>query len=153
GRRKDEFLNLLGHELRNPLAAISTAVQLLSGDVSDEKRLSLNGMMNRQVKLMERLLEDLLDLGRITQGHIQLKKERSRLAKFVQHVTEVARSTAAERGQEMILRLPSEVVTFKADEARLEQIATNLLNNASKYTPLRGRIEFSGAREGSEVVL
>lgn len=152
-RLKDEFLSLLGHELRNPLAAISTGVQLLSGGVTDEERVSLNGMMDRQVKLMRRLLDDLLDLGRITHGHIQLKKERIDLAKFLQHVTGVTQSTTAERGQEMILRLPAEVVTFEADEARLEQIAINLLSNASKYTAKGGRIEFSGAREGSEVVL
>jgi len=152
-RLKDEFLSLLGHELRNPLAAISTGVQLLSGGVSDEERVSLNGMMDRQVKLMQRLLDDLLDLGRITHGHIQLKKERIDLAKLLQHVTVVTQSTTAERRQEMILRLPAEVVTFEADEARLEQIAINLLSNASKYTAQGGRIEFSGAREGSEVVL
>jgi PAS domain S-box-containing protein len=152
-RRKDEFLSLLGHELRNPLAAVSTAVQLLSGGVTDEERVSLNGMMDRQVTLMQRLLDDLLDLGRITHGYIKLQKERIDLAKLLQHVTEVIQSTAAKRGQEMILRLPSEVVVFKADEARLEQIAINLLNNASKYTPQGGRIEFSGVREGSEVVL
>jgi PAS domain S-box-containing protein len=152
-RHKDEFLSLLGHELRNPLAAISTAVQLMSGGVSDEEHFPLNEMMDRQVKLMQRLLDDLLDLGRITHGYIQLKKERVDLAKLLQHVTEVTQSAAASRGQEMILRLPSEVVLFKADEARLEQIAINLLNNAAKYTPQGGRIEFSGAREGSEVVL
>jgi len=140
-RLKDEFLSLLGHELRNPLAAISTGVQLLSGGVTDEERVSLNGMMDRQVKLMQRLLDDLLDLGRITHGHIQLKKERIDLAKLLQHVTVVTQSTTAERRQEMILRLPAEVVTFEADEARLEQIAINLLSNASKYTAPGGRIE------------
>jgi PAS domain S-box-containing protein len=153
GRRKDEFLSLLGHELRNPLAAISTAVQLLSSGVTDEQRTFLDAMMNRQVKLMQRLLDDLLDLGRITHGYIQLKKERVDLAKFLQHVTEVTQSTTVERGQELTLRLPSEIVTFVADEARLEQIAINLLSNASKYTAQGGRIELSGAREGSEVVL
>jgi PAS domain S-box-containing protein len=152
-RRKDEFLSLLGHELRNPLAAISTAVQLLSGRVTDAQRVSLNEMMDRQVKMMQRLLDDLLDLGQITHGYIQLKKERIDLAKFLQRVTEVFKPTAAKRGHEMILRLPSEVVTFKADEGRLEQIMINLLNNAAKYTPQGGRIEFSGASEGSEVVL
>jgi PAS domain S-box-containing protein len=96
-RLKDEFLSLLGHELRNPLAAISTGVQLLSGGVTDEERVSLNGMMDRQVKLMQRLLDDLLDLGRMTHGHIQLKKERIDLAKFLQHVTGVTQSTTAER--------------------------------------------------------
>jgi signal transduction histidine kinase len=71
-RRKDEFLSLLGHELRNPLAAVSTALQLLSGGVTDEERVSLNGMMDRQLNLMQRLLDDLLDLSRIKYGYIQL---------------------------------------------------------------------------------
>src|SRR5215831_12662671 len=75
------------------------------------------------------------------------------LAKFLQHVTGVTQSTRLERGQEMILRLPAEVVRFMADEARLEQIAINLLSNASKYTAQGGTIEFSGSREGFEVIL
>lgn len=152
-RRKDEFLSLLGHELRNPLAAVITAVQLLSGSVPDDERVSLNEMMGRQLKLMQRLLDDLLDLSRITHGYIQLKKEGVDLAEFLHHITGLTQSTIAERGQELILRLPAEVVRFMADEARFEQIAINLLSNASKYTARGGTIELSGAREGSEVVL
>src|SRR5262249_31975212 len=135
-----------------PLAAISTAVYVLSGGVTDEQRTSLNEMMTRQVKLMQRLLDDLLDLSRITHGYIQLKKERVDLAKFLQHVVEITHANSVERGQELILRLPSDVVIFQADSARLEQIAINLLSNASKYTLYGGRIELSGAREGSDVV-
>jgi PAS domain S-box-containing protein len=152
-RRKDEFLSLLGHELRNPLAAISTAVELLPRRVTEHDAVSLNEMMDRQVKLMRRLIDDLLDLGRITHGHIQLRKTRIDLATFLQNLTPIAQSLTAQRGQEMILRLPSKVVIFEADEVRLQQIATNLLSNASKYTPQGGKIEFSGDREGSEVVL
>jgi PAS domain S-box-containing protein len=152
-RRKDEFLSLLGHELRNPLAAVSTALQLLSGGVTDEERLSLNGMMDRQVTLMQRLLDDLLDLSRIKYGYIQLKKEPVDLANFLEHVTQETQSMRADRGQEMILRFPDEIVRFMADEARLEQIAINLLSNASKYTAQGGTIEFSGSREGFEVIL
>lgn len=152
-RRKDEFLSLLGHELRNPLAAISTSVELLSSSVTDEKRFSLKKMLDRQVKLMRRLLDDLLDLGRIAHGHIQLKKAHIDLATFLQNLAAASQSTFAQRGQKMILGLPSETVIFEADEVRLDQIATNLLSNASKYTPQGGKIEFSGAREGSEVVL
>jgi PAS domain S-box-containing protein len=153
GRSKDEFLSLLGHELRTPLAAISTAAQLLSGGGSDEQRVFLNKMIERQVKLMRRVLDDLVDLGGITHGYIQLKKSRIDLASFLQRITEVTQSITAERGQEMILRLPSEIVRFKADEARLEQITINLLNNASKYTPRGGWVELSGVREGSEIVI
>jgi len=152
-RRKDEFLSMLGHELRNPLATISTAVQLLSGSLTDEERVSLNGMMKRQVKRMGRLMDDLLDLSRMTHGYIQLTKEPIDLAMLLQHVAEVTQPTAAERGQELTVRLPSEIVTFMADEARLEQVAINLLSNAVNYTPRGGRIEFSGAREGDEIVI
>ena len=151
-RRREEFLSVLGHELRNPLAAISTAAQLISGGVTDEERVSLNGMVDRQVKLMQRLVDDLLDLSRFTHGYIQLKMEPIDLAQFLQHVAEVTQSTTGERGQEMIVRLPDEVVRFMADEARLEQIAINILSNASKYTAQGGTIELSGTREGSEVV-
>lgn len=152
-RRKDEFLSLLGHELRNPLAAISTAIDLLPRRATEQDRVSLNGIVARQVKLMRRLLDDLLDLSRITHGNIQLKKGRIDLATFLQSLPAATQTAIAQRGQKMILRLPSELVTFEADEVRLEQIATNLLSNASKYTPQGGTIEFSGAREGSEVVL
>jgi PAS domain S-box-containing protein len=152
-RRKDEFLSLLGHELRNPLAAVTAALQLLSGGVTDEERISLNGMMDRQLKLMQRLLDDLLDLSRIKYGYIQLKKEPVDLASFLQHVTGVTRPMRLERGQEMILRFPNQRVRFMADEARLEQIAINLLSNASKYTAQGGTIELSGSREDFEVNL
>jgi PAS domain S-box-containing protein len=153
-RRKDEFLSLLGHELRNPLAAVSTALQLLlGGGVTNEERVSLKGMMDRQVKLMQRLLDDLLELSRIKFGFIHLKKEPVDLTRFLQHVAAVTQSRRVERGQEMTLRPPVEPVRFMADEARLEQIAINLLDNASKYTPHGGTIEFSGFREGLEVIL
>jgi signal transduction histidine kinase len=135
------------------LAAVVTAVQLLAGGVADAQRASLIEMMDRQLKLMQRLLDDLLDLNRIAHGYIQLKKESVDLAEFLQRVTGLTQSTTAERRQELILRLPAEGVRFMADEARLEQIVINLLSNASKYTSPGGTIELSGAREGSEVVL
>ena len=151
-RRKDEFLAVLGHELRNPLAAISTGLQVLSG-LSGPRRAAIEEMMGQQVTLMRQLLDDLLDLGRITHGHIELKKERIDLAEFLQEATASTQSVIANRRQELLLRLPSESVQFMADRIRLKQIATNLLSNASKYTRPGGRIELSGAREGSEVVL
>jgi PAS domain S-box-containing protein len=151
-RLKDEFLALLGHELRNPLAAISTAVHLLSGELSAEQRAALTEMTGRQVALMRRLLDDLLDLERIAHGHLQLETERTDFGEFLQKEIAAMQPTAAKRGQQLVLRLPPEPVTFMADRARLEQIVGNLLSNASKYTPKGGWIEFSGAREGSEVV-
>jgi PAS domain S-box-containing protein len=152
-RRKDEFLALLGHELRNPLAAIANAMQVVSGGVTAVQRASLDELIVRQVDLLRRLVDDLLDLSRITHGQISLQKERVDLAPFLRRVTEAAQSTSAHRGQEVVLRLPSEPIAFMADKARLHQIAANLLDNASKYTDWGGRIEFSGRREGSEVVI
>jgi two-component system CheB/CheR fusion protein len=152
-KRKDEFLALLGHELRNPLAAISTAIEVLSDGVNAGRRAEIEGMMSRQVNLMRRLLDDLLDLGRITHGHIELKKESIDLAEFIQKAAASLQSVIVSRRQELVLRLPSESVVFMADRMRLEQIASNLLSNASKYSGPGCRIEFSGAREGSAVVL
>jgi PAS domain S-box-containing protein len=152
-KRKDEFLALLGHELRNPLAAISTAVQVFTGDLTPERQTSLKEMISGQVLLMQRLLDDLLDLGRITHGHIELRKEGIGLAEFLQKATESVQSTIANRCQELLVRLSSDSVQFMADPTRLEQITTNLLSNASKYTHQGGRIELSGGKEGSDVVL
>ncbi len=153
GQRKDEFLSLLGHELRNPLAAISFATEMLSSDVMAERRTSLEETIARQVKLLRRLVDDLLDLARISHGQISLKNERINLAEFLQRVSASARTFFADRGQELVLRLPPENVGFTADGMRLEQVAMNLLNNASKYAGRQGRIEFSGNREGSDVVI
>ncbi len=151
-RRKDEFLALLGHELRNPLAALSTAMQVLSSGVSADRRAEFEGMMDRQLTLMQRLLDDLLDLGRITHGQIELKKEGIDLAEFLQKAAASMQQVVDNRRQTLLLGLPSESVLFAADRMRLEQIAANLLSNASKYTSPGGRIELSGSREGSEVV-
>jgi PAS domain S-box-containing protein len=152
-RRKDEFLALLSHELRNPLAAISSAIQLLSGGVTAEQRASLDELIGRQTGILRRLVDDLLDISRITHGQSGLQKERVDLLDLLQGATAAARSAVAGRSQELVVRLPPERVVFMADRVRLKQIAANLLNNASKYTDPGGTIEFSGAREGSEVVL
>lgn len=153
GRRKDEFLSLLSHELRNPLTAISFATQLLRSDVTGQKRASLEETIARQVGLLRRLVDDLLDLARITHGQISLKRESINLVDFLQRVVTGSRSLFISRGQEFILQLPSEQVSFLADGVRLEQVVMNLLINASKYTAQGGRIELSGAREGADVVI
>ena len=152
-RRKDEFLALLGHELRNPLAAIFNAMQILSGEVAAAQRSVLMNVASQQVTLMRRLLDDLLDLGRLAHGHLELIKERIDLAEYLDGVAVAARPAIVERGQSLVLRLPPEPVVFWADRVRLEQIAGNLLSNASKYTQRGGVIEFSGGREASEIVL
>ncbi|HEX5410667.1 MAG TPA: response regulator [Terriglobia bacterium] len=152
-RRKDEFLALLGHEMRNPLAAISTSLEVLSGNCTGAQRLQLRQATVRQVGMMRRLLDDLLDLNRITHGQIELVKESLDLAEFLEKTAASMRSTIAERRQKLIVRHPSKPVEFMADRIRLTQIVANLLGNASKYTGAGGRIELSGAVKGSEMVL
>lgn len=152
-RRKDEFMALLGHELRNPLTAFSTAMELLQREGPPEERASLHEIAGRQIALMRRVLDDLLDLGRIAHGHFELTKESIDLAGFLQKVAAAIQPAVAERAQRLVLRLPSGNVAFVADRARLEQVAGNLLSNASKYTRQGGTIEFSGAREDNAIVL
>jgi len=127
-------------------------LQVISSSTAPAQTTELQDVMNRQVALMRRLLDDLLDLGRISHGHIELRREPISLAEFLQQAAAAAHSNFASRRQEFILRLPNESVRFMADKVRLEQIATNLLSNASKYTLQGGAIELSGGREGSEIV-
>jgi PAS domain S-box-containing protein len=151
-RRKDEFLAFLGHELRNPLAAIHTAIGVLSGDVPPAQRARMQEIIGRQTAMMRRLVGDLLELERITHGHIELKRDRVDLAECLQQAAAAMKTIIDSRQQEFVLRLPPEPVQFMADGMRLEQILGNLLTNASKYTSRGGRIELSGASEGGEVV-
>ena len=152
-RRKEEFLAVLGHELRNPLAAIHTAVDVLSGVGTPEQRARMEEMIGRQTTLMRRLVDDLLDHERITRGHIELKPERVDLAACLQRAVAAVNVNIVSRKQELHLRLPSEPVLFIADGARLDQIVGNLLSNASKYTASGGRIELSGGRDAGQVVI
>jgi len=152
-RRKDEFLAVLGHELRNPLAAISTAVQLVSSGVTAAERAFVDELIGRQVTVLRKLVDDLLDLSRIAHGQIGLKKERIDLQELLQSATTVGQSAVVARGPELVVRLPRSRVLFMGDRVRLEQIVANLLNNAFKYTDREDRIELSGGREGSEVVI
>lgn len=150
---KDEFLALLGHELRNPLAAISTALHLLFTDISSERHTSLQELIRRQVEVLRRLVDDLLDVARISQGQVQLKKNPVDLAQLLQNSIAVVQSAIESRGQVIRLRLPTEHIRFMADGVRMEQVVVNLLSNASKYTDIGGKIELSGAREGSDVII
>jgi len=152
-RRKDEFLALLGHEMRNPLAAISTSLEVLSSNCTPAQRLQLRQATVRQVAMMRRLLDDLLDLNRVTRGQIELNKESLDLAEFLEKAAAEVRSTIAERGQELIVGHPVKPLEFMADRIRLAQVVANLLSNASKYTGPGGRIELSGAAEDSVIVL
>jgi signal transduction histidine kinase/DNA-binding response OmpR family regulator len=152
-RRKDEFLAMLAHELRNPLAPIKNAVELLRQvGPADSALGSARDMIDRQLRHLSRLVDDLLDVSRITEGKIQLQLEAVDVVNVVASAVEVSQPAMEGRQHELVLSLPEEAVHVRADPARLSQILSNLLNNAAKYTAPGGRIWLSVAREGSQAV-
>ncbi|HLX27540.1 MAG TPA: PAS domain S-box protein [Casimicrobiaceae bacterium] len=153
-RRKDEFIAMLGHELRNPLAPIRNAAEVLrrtSAGNAQSEHLCL--MLQRQVQQMTRLLDDLLDVSRITRGKIRFTRERVDLANVVQRAVEATRPLTDGRRHTLRVDLPQEVVHVDGDAARLVQMLTNLLNNAAKYTPEDGHITLRVARRNGDVEL
>ena len=153
-RRKDEFLAVLAHELRNPLGVIRNAVQALPpSGAGDQGVEAVRDVVQRQVGQMARLIEDVLDVTRITRGKIQLRKERVDLAALVARVVEAARPVFVGRGQQFTGVLPPGPVWLEADPGRLEQVLVNLLNNAAKYTGEGGRIRLTVDRDHSGVTL
>jgi PAS domain S-box-containing protein len=153
-RAKDQFLALLAHELRNPLAPIVTAAALLGRSGTPPELVAESAaMVGRQARTLARLLDDLLDVSRITRGRIELRLEPVSVAEAVGSALEATRPLIDERRHAVTLALAASPVWVRADPARLEQIIVNLLNNASKYTPPDGRIAVSLAEEGGEAVL
>lgn len=140
-RRKDEFLAMLAHELRNPLAPISSAAQILKLVNSADPRVRQTGdIIGRQVEHMTGLIDDLLDVSRVTRGLITLSKEQLDLRTVVDNAIEQVRSLLETRRHRLIVEMPSEPVCVYGDRMRLIQIVSNLLNNAAKYTPEDGEI-------------
>jgi PAS domain S-box-containing protein len=153
-RRKDEFLAMLAHELRNPLAPIRDGLHILSMPQVDAATAGrVRSMMEQQVRNLTRLVDDLLDVSRITRGKIRLRKETTDLATVVGHAVETVRSLIELQKHELSVSLPDEPVHLEADPTRLEQVLTNLLNNAAKYTEPGGHIRLTAGREGAEVVV
>jgi PAS domain S-box-containing protein len=152
-RRKDEFLAMLAHELRNPLAAISSAAHLLSHPGAEDARGWSREVIERQARQLTRLVDDLLDVSRISRGKIQLRPQRVDLADAVRSAVAVVRPLIDERGHELLVRPPSDPVDLEADPARLEQVIVNLLNNAAKYTEPGGRIEVEAGRESDRALI
>ncbi|HSQ04901.1 MAG TPA: ATP-binding protein, partial [Burkholderiales bacterium] len=140
-RRKDEFLSVLAHELRNPLAPVRSGLELI-GLAHGDPQLVLEAaeMMERQVRLMVRLIDDLLDVSRITRGKIELRTERVELSAVLKHAVETARPNLDRMGHHLSMSLPGEPVYLDADPVRLAQIVSNLLNNSSKFTEPGGHI-------------
>jgi signal transduction histidine kinase/CheY-like chemotaxis protein len=153
-RRKDEFLAMLSHELRNPLAPIRNAVEVIRRLAPPDPKLTMaRDVVDRQVSLLARLVEELLDVSRISQGKIALKKEPVDLGRIIAHSVETARPLIDARGQTLTVAVPATPVWLSADFARLSQVVANLLNNASKYTGEGGRIELSASAGEGEATI
>jgi signal transduction histidine kinase len=149
-RRKDEFLAMLAHELRNPLGAVSNAAHALRDGHCDTATVEqATGVIRRQVRHLGRLVDDLLDMSRITRGKVQLRRCRLDLVEVVRRAVETARPRLESSGLALVVDLPPEPVWVDADATRLEQVLGNLLGNAAQYTPSGGRVAVSvGASEG-----
>jgi len=153
-RRKDEFLAMLAHELRNPLAPISTAVQLLRlKELSDAQRERARDVLERQVQHLVLLVDDLLDVSRITRGVITLQHERVLIGTVIARAVETARPMIDSRRHTLTLDLTDEVLAVEGDKARLVQVVGNILNNAAKFMEPGGKIQLKVAREGTSVAI
>jgi PAS domain S-box-containing protein len=153
-RRKDEFLATLSHELRNPLSPIRNALQILkSKPPTDPQTHWARDVIDRQVRVMARLLEDLLDVSRITQGKLELRRECVGIGSIVKSAVETSGPSIDAAGAMLQLDLDDATVYVDGDPVRLAQVLSNLLNNAAKYTDRGGTIRVSSRREGPNVVL
>lgn len=152
-RVKDEFLAVLSHELRNPLAAISSAADELRDDKTPDEREAMRTLIRRQVDVLTRLAEDLADVSRIANGQLRLNLEPVSLSELMKAAVAVAQPAADKRAQQLVVQAPATDVVFQGDRVRLLQIVVNLLDNASKYTGQGGRIRLTGGLEGQDVVM
>jgi two-component system, chemotaxis family, CheB/CheR fusion protein len=153
-RRKDEFLALLAHELRNPLAPICTGLQLMK--MAKDKSAAFTEVgptMQRQTEHMVTLIDDLLDVSRITRGKLQLRQFPVTLANIVELAVETSQPLIADADHELTVRLPDEPISLYADPHRLAQVLSNLLNNAAKYTPDGGHIELTAQSQDEELLI
>jgi signal transduction histidine kinase len=153
-RQKDEFLATLAHELRNPLAPIRNAVHIvhLKSPPEPEVQWGLD-VIDRQLQQMTRLIDDLLDISRITRNTLDLRKERLDLGEVLQVAVEISRPLIEEGGQAFVVIPLSEPIALDADPIRLAQVISNLLNNAAKYTKRGGHIRLTAERQGREAVV
>jgi PAS domain S-box-containing protein len=153
-RRKDEFLAMLAHELRNPLAPIASALHVLSIVENDPAAaLKARQIMQRQVNHLVRLVDDLLDVSRITRGKIGLQRERVDLAEIIQRAVETVQPLVNAQQHRLAVNVPAEPIVLHADPIRMAQVLGNLLNNAAKYTKPGGWIELCAVRDGDDVEL
>jgi signal transduction histidine kinase len=152
-RRKDEFLATLAHELRNPLAPIRNALYLMQAPGSDARiAAEARGIIDRQVRQMVRLVDDLLEVSRITTGNLALRRERVDVRAVASAAIEAVEPILRDRGHRFTVDLPPAGLTIDADPTRLAQVFLNLLNNAAKFTPSGGRIDFSVEVKDGEMI-
>ncbi|WP_250475082.1 ATP-binding protein [Caballeronia sp. GAFFF1] len=150
-RRKNEFLAMLAHELRNPLAPLRTAIELASRRDKARRTIDLTAMMERQVKQLSHLVDDLLEVSRITQGRITLKPEPLLIGTVVYSAVESVAATVTARRQTITVEVPSETIWVCADTTRMAQVLVNILNNSIKYTQEGGHIALIVAASAREV--
>jgi signal transduction histidine kinase len=153
-RRKDDFLATLAHELRNPLAPIRNAAAILQRmHVADPQLQWCRDIIDQQVSQIGRLLDDLLDLSRITRDRLELRKQRIELKRVIQGAVDISRPLIDEFEHHLTVSIPSEPIDVVADEVRLTQVLSNLLNNAAKYTDQGGKIWVTAERRGSNLII
>jgi CheY-like chemotaxis protein len=152
-KRKDQFMAVLGHELRNPLAGIGSGLRLLQNGADEEQERWALGMMDKQVNLLTSLLDDLLDISRITRDKLELRKQPVPLAEILDAAVASVRQRLEEREQIIDCHLPAEPVVSLVDAERMEQVLTNLLVNASKYSPPGTTMRLTLSREGDDAMV
>lgn len=151
-RQKDLFLATLAHELRNPLAPIRNSVEALrlTGQLRGDAE-EIRQILERQVKHLVRLVDDLLEVSRMTRGKVELRKEPVELAELVRSAIEVSRESIEARGHQLTVSIPSEPIVLDADPVRVAEVVADLLENAAKFTPEGGRISITATQEGEQV--
>ena len=153
-RRKDEFLAMLAHELRNPMATIRSGLQILSiTDGNDETSSATIAMMNRQTDQLVRLVDDLLDVSRISQGKIELKTQRVNLVNVVAQAAESVQALYQQQGRRLQVKLPTAPIEVEGDGARLSQVVTNLLTNGARFTADGGQVWLNLEHQEQEAIL
>jgi PAS domain S-box-containing protein len=152
-RRKDEFLATLAHELRNPLAPVRTGLDVLRTAPAGAATERVRAVMERQIGHMTRLIDDLLDVSRVTRGQIDLQLEPLDIAAFVAAGLEASTPVIEAAGLELTVQLPDVPAVIRGDRTRLSQVMSNLMNNAAKFTPRGGKVTLAVTREGPDAVL
>jgi signal transduction histidine kinase/ActR/RegA family two-component response regulator len=150
-RRKDEFLAMLAHELRNPLAPVRNSLHLVRGSPDNDVREHALDVMDRQLGHLVRLVDDLLDVSRITTGKLELRTGRVDLSEILRHAADTALPEINRKEHKLLVDLPTEVLPIDGDATRLTQVFANLLHNASKFTDRGGQITLKATRTGSDL--